>query len=349
MKIEPPQERKFEVFGGEGRKPPVRKPPVRQLILLDGVLLAAAFFINLKCARKLHGMLSPEAFWGRLFVWIWWKTLELGLFWYSTLFVNFRLNSGYSDQTCTEGTLAASPFIFMKTHFMAFHFATNFHPLQFATRVENFISCKQEMDTKDCTECSFCVTVLLLCAKWQIRHRHDIFIWHLHLLPPRAFLNDLESLVEVFLMGHRSLEARKGDEMRFMNVDKLTTNLPIKFMVGTGWTGTVRQENLQLQSFRVDAIDLRTLQDMTCSVPLAFVLLWSSWINPDFCIPCPLKSTWSRNFADVFLHSPRWFTANTGSHGIGRWFAGAQWAQNDERSGWADDIQFANVCHTHKK
>ena len=69
MKIEPPQERKFEVFGGEGRKEG-RKPPVRQLILLDGVLLAAAFFINLKCARKLHGMLSPEAFWGRLFVWI---------------------------------------------------------------------------------------------------------------------------------------------------------------------------------------------------------------------------------------------------------------------------------------
>ena len=66
MKIEPPQERQFEVIGGEGS----RKPPVRQLILLDGVLLAAAFIINLKCARKLHGMLSPEAFWGRLFVWI---------------------------------------------------------------------------------------------------------------------------------------------------------------------------------------------------------------------------------------------------------------------------------------
>mmetsp|Transcript_54600 Transcript_54600/g.66993 ORF Transcript_54600/g.66993 Transcript_54600/m.66993 type:complete len:118 (-) Transcript_54600:25-378(-) len=47
-----------------------KKAPVGQLLFLDCVLLAAAFFINLKCARKLQGVLHPEAFWGRLFVWI---------------------------------------------------------------------------------------------------------------------------------------------------------------------------------------------------------------------------------------------------------------------------------------
>lgn len=47
-----------------------RKTPVGQLLFLDAALLAAAFFINLKCARKLHGVLIPEAFWGRLFIWV---------------------------------------------------------------------------------------------------------------------------------------------------------------------------------------------------------------------------------------------------------------------------------------
>ena len=48
----------------------LRKTPVGQLLFLDAALLAAAFFINLKCARKLHGVLIPEAFWGRLFIWV---------------------------------------------------------------------------------------------------------------------------------------------------------------------------------------------------------------------------------------------------------------------------------------
>ena len=47
-----------------------RKTSVGQLLFLDAALLAAAFFINLKCARKLQGMLIPDAFWGRLFIWV---------------------------------------------------------------------------------------------------------------------------------------------------------------------------------------------------------------------------------------------------------------------------------------
>lgn len=46
------------------------KTPVAQIILLDGVLLLTAFVVNLKCANRLRGVLSPEVFWGRLFVWI---------------------------------------------------------------------------------------------------------------------------------------------------------------------------------------------------------------------------------------------------------------------------------------
>lgn len=42
---------------------------VGQVLFLDCALLAAAFFINLKCARKLQGVV-PEAFWGRIFLWI---------------------------------------------------------------------------------------------------------------------------------------------------------------------------------------------------------------------------------------------------------------------------------------
>lgn len=71
-------------------------------------------------------------------------------------------------------------------------------PLQSATRVENR-SRKQEMDTKDCTECSFCVTVLLYCCvpngkldstrHWLLTRISCLF---------RAFLNDLECLVQLF-------------------------------------------------------------------------------------------------------------------------------------------------------
>lgn len=43
---------------------------VGQLLLLDCALLAAAFFINLKCARKLQGVVIPESFLGRMFLWI---------------------------------------------------------------------------------------------------------------------------------------------------------------------------------------------------------------------------------------------------------------------------------------
>eukprot|EP00438_Fugacium_kawagutii_P028958 Skav210519 [mRNA] locus=scaffold3045:139217:139594:+ [translate_table: standard] len=47
-----------------------KTPSVGQLLFLDCALLAAAFFINLKCARKLQGVVIPEAFWGRMFLWI---------------------------------------------------------------------------------------------------------------------------------------------------------------------------------------------------------------------------------------------------------------------------------------
>lgn len=157
MKIEPPQERQFEVIGGEGS----RKPPVRQLILLDGVLLAAAFIINLKCARKLHGMLSPEAFWGRLFVWIWWNTLELGLFWCFICEFPPKLWLQWPD-LYRRHTRSFDFHLYSRFswHFISLRISI---PLQSATRVENR-SRKQEMDTKDCTECSFCVTVLLYCC-----------------------------------------------------------------------------------------------------------------------------------------------------------------------------------------
>ncbi|CAJ1344441.1 unnamed protein product [Effrenium voratum] len=39
----------------------------RRLLLLDGVLLAAAFVATLRCSKV---MVLPELLWGRIFVWL---------------------------------------------------------------------------------------------------------------------------------------------------------------------------------------------------------------------------------------------------------------------------------------
>ena len=74
MQAAPPEELEDFARGRDGvhrdSTSGFRKTPVGQLLFLDAALLAAAFFINLKCARRLHGVLIPEAFWGRLFIWV---------------------------------------------------------------------------------------------------------------------------------------------------------------------------------------------------------------------------------------------------------------------------------------
>ena len=42
---------------------------VKQTLLLDAALLTFVFLLNLKCARQLSGVLSPDCL-TRLFVWI---------------------------------------------------------------------------------------------------------------------------------------------------------------------------------------------------------------------------------------------------------------------------------------
>mmetsp|Transcript_62306 Transcript_62306/g.116604 ORF Transcript_62306/g.116604 Transcript_62306/m.116604 type:complete len:122 (-) Transcript_62306:308-673(-) len=41
-----------------------------RILLLDGVLLAVAFIVNVKCASRLHGLWNPGSLWGRMLVWL---------------------------------------------------------------------------------------------------------------------------------------------------------------------------------------------------------------------------------------------------------------------------------------